>query len=343
MPFNHRTLCAVLTLASIIAAQVVYIENDNPTTGTSNAFPWGQANGFSTLHVYYANQLAAGGVCPGAVLLDVAIAPSSGTSGTYSAPQARMVIGHLANSPPIAGSWESNIASPTVVHDLTSGPYTFPWTYNTWTPIPGFAAAGFVWDGATDIAIFYTTSPGVTGTFSGHRTATNLRHAVPIFGATTEAPTSNGNFAMKVRMTFSGGIGLYQTNGLGASLDVDMVQALPCLPAIINRGLNVTSLINVASANVGMVYDIAVTSPEDLVAVGGGGIQLAASGQIVNIDLSAPSLFFVNGPVLTPFPGNFSIPFASPVPIALAAQMVVLEPSNPDGVALSAGFKLNVQ
>ena len=48
-----------------------------------------------------------------------------------------------------------------MIHDLTSGPYTFPWTVDTWIPLPGVGNACFAWNGTTDIAIFYTSSSGV--------------------------------------------------------------------------------------------------------------------------------------------------------------------------------------
>src|SRR5262245_12527201 len=215
----------LVALTGASFAQVVYIDNNNPALGTSNTFPWAQTAGFTTLHVYNAAQLTAGGIGAGATLTDIQVAPSSGTTGTYNAPQARLSIGHLASSPPIAGAWESNLVSPTVIHDLTSGPFTFPWTLNTWTSLPGVAAAGFVWNGVSDIAIFYTSSAGVTGGFNAHRTATNLRHAVAVFNATTQAPTSNGLFAMKVGLTFVAGPPTYQTNGPASSLDVNGLQS----------------------------------------------------------------------------------------------------------------------
>ncbi len=337
-------LSMVLSLvAAMVPAQLVYIENNNPTTGTSNAFPFAQVNGFATLHVYTAAQLTAGGVCPGAVLTDAAIAPSSGTAGTYNAPQARMSIGHLAANPPVAGQWEANIASPTVVHDLTSGPYTFPWTLNTWTPLPGFGAAGFVWDGVTDIAIFYTSSAGVTGGFNAHRTATNLRHAGAFFNPTTQLPTSNGLFAMKVRLTFTGGNGFYQANQPNAGMSVDLVESFPCLPALVTRGLTVPSNVSVSSASIGQGFDIAVTIPDVLVPLGGGALQLPGSGQIANVNLLSPGLTFINGLAFPPFPGNFTAPFASGVPLVVSAQLVVVDPSNVDGFALSGGIQITVQ
>ena len=135
MSLNSRFVLLGLVLAASVSAQVVYIDDANPTTGVSNAFPFAQLNGFTTLHVYTAAQLAAGGVCAGATLTDIAIAPSTGTTGTYNAPQARLSVGHLANDPPIAGGRESNIASPTVIHDVTGAPYTFPWALNTWVSL----------------------------------------------------------------------------------------------------------------------------------------------------------------------------------------------------------------
>src|SRR5262245_55526116 len=84
---RFRLPFCILLLAAASAAQVVYIENNNPTTGTVNTFPWAQVNGFTTLHVYYASQLAAGGVCVGAVLTDIAVAPATAGSGIYNCPQ----------------------------------------------------------------------------------------------------------------------------------------------------------------------------------------------------------------------------------------------------------------
>lgn len=336
-------LSLILTLAASIPAQVVYIDNSSPSTGTSNTHPWGQANGFTTIHLYTAAQLAAGGVCPGAVLNDIALAPSSGTVGVYNAPQARLLIGHLAVDPPLAGGWESNLASPAVAHDLTSGAYTFPWTINTWTSLPGVATAGFAWDGVTSICIFFTSSPGTTGTFSARRTATNLRHSVTVFNATNQAPTSNGLFAMKVRLTWSGGAGEYQTNQPAASLDIDGISSLPCLPAVVTRAIGAVSVFNVASTNVGSGFEVVFTSPESMVPASGGATLFPASGQLLNIDIGAPSLSFLNGLAFPPFPGNVSVSVAFPGPLTISAQLAVLDGANPDGFALSGGVTLIVQ
>lgn len=200
--FRSALAFSLLTLPA--TAQVVFgIDDLNPALGTSNAFPFSVTGGQTSLHVYSAQALRAGGICAGSLLLDVDVAPSSGTANTYNAPQAKLQIGHLASSPPTPGNWGGHLANPIVVHDLTSGPYTFPWTLNTWTPLPGMNLTGFVWNGIDDIGIQYTSSAGVTGGFSARRSATQLRHYVAVFNATTEAPTSNGLFAMKIRMTWA--------------------------------------------------------------------------------------------------------------------------------------------
>lgn len=342
MVLVSRFPVAFLLLAASLAAQVVYIDNNSPTTGTSNGFPWGQANGFTTLHVYTAAQLTAGGVAPGSILTGIAVAPSSGTSGIYNAPQARFTVGHLATNPPLAGAWESNIASPSVIHDLTSGAYTFPWTLGTWTPLPGVASAGFLWDGVTDIALFYTSSAGTTGTFSARRTATNLRHSLAVFNATNQAPTSNGLFAMKVELTFQPGVVNYQVNQPESTFNIDGVVGNGAVPASVVRGTGVGFTANFQSTNVGLGWDLAYTLPDPLVALGAGGLPLPLSGQILNLNLASPGFSALNALTFPPFPGNFSIPLSLPVPLTMAAQMVVLSPSNPDGLALSGGTNLTI-
>ncbi|MBM3961117.1 MAG: hypothetical protein FJ306_04345 [Planctomycetes bacterium] len=153
-----RLLAAFLALALPLVVQTqIGIDDLDPATGVTNTFPFGVTGGQTSLHVYSAAALRERGVCAGSRLLGVDVAPVNTGSNTYSAPQAQMLIGHLAVSPPIPGNWAGHRAAPTVVHDLTSGAYTFPWTSATWTPLPGFASALFVWDGMRDVGIQFTS------------------------------------------------------------------------------------------------------------------------------------------------------------------------------------------
>jgi hypothetical protein len=127
-----RALCCLLALATVASAQVVGIDDLDPVTGTVNAFPFNTTTGGNTsLHVYSVQALRARGLCAGAVLLDIAVAPASGTAGTYNAPQALLQIGHLSVSPPVPGAWTTHLASPITIHGISSGPYSFPWALNT--------------------------------------------------------------------------------------------------------------------------------------------------------------------------------------------------------------------
>jgi len=203
MRIAHPVLAVTFLLASA-AAQSIGIDDLDPATGTINAFPFNSTTGGNTsLHVYSAAALRARGLCPGAVLLDIAVAPASGTAGVYSSPQALLQIGHLLVSPPVPGNWTTHLDQPITVHDITSGPYTFPWTLNTHTSLPGTQTTGFTWDGVRDFGILYSSSPGVTGSFSTRRSATELRHYVTTFNATNQAPTSNGAFATEVKLTWA--------------------------------------------------------------------------------------------------------------------------------------------
>jgi hypothetical protein len=329
-----------LVLAAPATAQIVYIDNNNPTGGAGNSFPFGQGGGFTSLCVYTAAQLTAGGVCPGATLVDCALAPT--TAGTYNAPQARLSFGHLANDPPIAGAWESNLTVPSVAHDLTSGAYTFPYVQNNWVSLPGVAGAGFVWNGVASIALYYTASPGTTGVFFAHQTTTNLKHSVDVFNPTNQTPISIMLTALKVRLTFTGGAS-YQVNQSGAALVLDGIATTHCVPAIVTRAVNVPATLTVFSTLTGAGWEIVYTSPEPMVPLGGGALLLAASSQLVNVDLTAPSLSFVNNLTFPPFPGIFAIPIALPFPAAFTAQLAVLSPTNPSGLALSGPVRLIVQ
>jgi len=328
-------LATLTALTATATGQVIGIDDLNPATGTSNVFPWGVPGGQTSLHVYSAQTLRSLGVCGGAVLLDVEIAPSSGTAGTYNAPQARLEIGHLAVSPPIAGNWGAHLASPIVVHDLTSGPYTYAWTLNTYVSLPGISTAGFVWDGVTNIGIQYTSSPGVTGTHNARRTATQLRHYVAVFGATNQAPTSNGLFAMEVKMTWSPGPGCAALTSYGTGCG-GLTIAASGVP-IVNTSINlVTSGITPNAVFGGLAMGFVQFNP---------GLPLDGLGMVgcfQHNELLAVNLFF---PLGAP---SVSVPFAVPnypgVPIQVqavsydpTAALTVLGAVSSGGIELLLG------
>lgn len=196
---------AVLCGISTVPGQVVYYHHDPSTTiGNSNSLPFNTALGFSSVHFYSAQSLLDAGVAPGSVLQDFAVNTALGPGGIYSAPMARVIIGHLNGDTPIPNAWESNLTMKATVHETTSGPYTFPWAPISWVSLPGFASAAFVWDGINDIALFLSVSSGVTGGFNALTGTSGRFGRSNTFLATNETPTSTGFLCMKARMTFAG-------------------------------------------------------------------------------------------------------------------------------------------
>lgn len=135
----------------------------------------------------------------------------------------------------------------------------------------------------------------------------------------------------------------WQTNGTGISLDVDgdlsdgftgPARTVGCTGQL--------HTISLGSPNVGQPFDAGIQlSP--LVANG----FVTPGGQILNLDFA--SLIWVNSTGVlptftTPFPGNFSVNYVAPAtPALLALQAVILDPTNPDGLALSQGSEVDTQ
>lgn len=197
----RSSLLAGVLLAAVAPAQVVTFGVPNPGSGSLNAQPWGIATGATSLHTYRAADLRSWGLCVGAQLVDLAVAAATSGSGVYLAPSCTLAVGHLRVDPPVPGAWTTHLDSPAIVHDLASGPFTFAWTEGVWNPLPGVAAAGFVWDGQRDIGVLLSTSPGTLGTFPSG-TSSGLRHFAGVFGATTQSPFVLSGYAMAARLSF---------------------------------------------------------------------------------------------------------------------------------------------
>lgn len=327
-----RTLLCFPFLVGLVTSQIaiVGIDDLDPTTGTSNAFPFTLTGGQTSLHVYSAQTLRSLGICGGSVLLDLEVAPSSGTSGIYNAPQARMQIGHLLVSPPIAGNWGGHLDNPITVHDLTSGPYTFPWTLNTYVALPGFSTSFFVWDGVRDIGILYTSSSGTTGGFWARRTATQLRHYVAVFNATNQAPTSNGLFAMEVRLTWALG-GCATRTAYGAGCGIPALALGSDFPVLgTNATLTTTNVPNVLPVAFLFFGSGQWLPPIDLSVLGATGCFAHSTG-----DLASASFPVVagSGALTLPIPVNPLL-----VGATLSSQSVAFTLANPLNLATSNGL-----
>jgi hypothetical protein len=160
-------------------------------------------------------------------------------------------------------------------------------------------------------------------------TATGSVPGVTIFG-NANAP---GLFGI-----YEGGPALYQTNRPQASLLIDGLAgtAYAAPPAG-----GPTGTLNFASTLVGAPWDVALTIPDPILAVGAGGFALS-DGQIVNLAVGSPGFLFAFGGFGGGgFPGAFNLPYsvtAGSVP--LSAQLIVLDAAAPLGLHLSAPVRI---
>lgn len=147
-----------------------------------------------------------------------------------------------------------------------------------------------------------------------------------------------------VQFTVAAGPAPWETNSAASSLDFDGVQGNACTPAVLTKCAGQMTTLNIGSTNVGLPFEVGLTTAANLAF--GSGALITPNNQMVNLDVTHPSLVLMNGNWVTyfgqypPFPGNFSIAFPANLP-TLSAQMVNVDPSNLDGAALSQAATLN--
>jgi len=134
--------------------------------------------------------------------------------------------------------------------------------------------------------------------------------------------------------------GEYQINQAGASMTLNgRPDPGPFGPILQASSIGTPESIDLASTNVGAPYDIGLLVPGATQSLNA--LQLVLGFQTVNIDITDPSMSYLNGGVApnlstTAFPApSFSIPFSSPVPLMGAGQMVVLDPTSLVGFSIS--------
>lgn len=136
----------------------------------------------------------------------------------------------------------------------------------------------------------------------------------------------------------------YQTNSSQAGLDVNGVQGTQQSPATVTVPVGTSATLGLSSINVGMAWDLG-SGAAPLVSASGGAV-VTSDGQIVNLDITDPTLAlwfgFLQGPTWGTAP-TVSIPFTPPVVGATSAQMIVVSPALPSGIVLSQPVRLIVQ
>ena len=136
----------------------------------------------------------------------------------------------------------------------------------------------------------------------------------------------------------------FQTNRAVSSATIDGMQGTYCTPAIVTKAQGAQGTLFLDTTSVGSPFEV-VISLAPLVPASGLAF-VTANGQILNADLSAASVGFLNGgpvPNFAPFPGPISITFSAPFASLVASvQMAVADATHPDGIVLSQAVQLVV-
>lgn len=133
----------------------------------------------------------------------------------------------------------------------------------------------------------------------------------------------------------------YEANKPNASMHIDGLQTNGTFPAV----TSVPSMTSVTLSRTGAIAGLpmeTVFNFAPLAARGSAGAVALGSGQILNLDTSASSLGFLNGgaqPVMLPM-ANSSLPLVVPPGFQVSTQMVVLDFTSPDLLALSQACEL---
>lgn len=350
----HRVLIVLVVLAAALAAQPcavgVSVPDSDATQGTCNVFPFGQP-----AFTYVSRVSASYMSVANPYVEDIAFAPCF--SGAFVPTDIVIALGHIPNPLPAAFTFPTFDASGvlinagsfldlTIIHNSyttgsvgpasTTGPFNWPVTQDTWSPM-GFSATagtGFLWNGVDDVGFFVTHQGSTGGAF--HR-ATEPRIYTAAFNAAS-CSTCNAASALKIQLLVSQGPGLgavpdWQCNQASASLDVNGApDPGPSVPMRTSVGTGVSVTANFGGL-AGMPFDVGWTLTPGR-PVGGGGF-LTPGGQAVNIDFSTPTLQFVFGFQMVNSFAPYSQMLSSSIPVFASGQMVVIDPALTDGFALS--------
>ena len=137
----------------------------------------------------------------------------------------------------------------------------------------------------------------------------------------------------------------YQVNSAEATLTLDGLVGTPCSPAIVTKGQNLPTILALSGTLSGFGFDAGIVGAP-LLPVSSGAF-VTSNGQILNLNQGVPPMIFLIGgsslSLTVPFPGNLVLPFNTPgSPLTATIQMVIVDPTHPDGARLSQGSELNV-
>jgi hypothetical protein len=188
----------------------------------------------------------------------------------------------------------------------------------------------------------YNTLMGVFATAYAHPMFSSVPSLYCHFGNSV-APTGPNPATMIFSTAGEGLFGFYdppffQVNQPQAGLVVNGVTGRAHFPPPPGGA---SGTVDVSSTLVGALWDLAITIPDPLLPVGGGGFALL-DGQVVNLNLASSGfLFLFGGFAVGGFPGSFSFPYSLPPGSpAISSQLVLFDATSPTGLRLSAPARI---
>jgi len=332
-------LCISCCLARAAAQVYAYHPQANPLlTVSSNAYPFGSGAPGAMQFIDHVPASALDLSNP--FITDVSFFGAQ--TGTWSSGAVKVGIGHLPDPPPCPFTLPSGPGAPgigsftdlTILWDSTTdGALQFPVTQDEWSPLglPASGRAPFQWNGIDAIGVFIGfNNRSITG-------GTNMRAHPTVMRTYTYTGSGAPCFqpsGLHVRLHLTCPSPTWQVNSVASSLDVDGASNDSCGPIQVSSCVNLTSTLNASSVNLGLPYEIGISQRPGL-PFGGGG-QMLQNGEIVNLDLTDPALFFWYGLAFTTPFQPFSASFTYTAPVSASAQMANVDPTLVPALAVSA-------
>jgi hypothetical protein len=140
---------------------------------------------------------------------------------------------------------------------------------------------------------------------------------------------------------FKPGLAQYQVNQAGASLTINGVQGTATSFAQVTVFAGQPATVALSSTNLGLPWEVGVGILPPISR--SMGALVTSDDQLVNLDLSDPTLTVVWNQFVSPPFANAVLPVVFPFPGNLTVQMGVIDPGSPVGFSLSQPIRIVVQ
>lgn len=264
---------------------------------------------------------------------------ANGLPATYSVMQFRL--GPSA-APALTNTFATNLApgTETLIADVSGSTYQPQVATGVWIDIP--LTSIYPYTGG-DLVLEIQSRIPTGGTY--HRSSVSAlvpRLTNSAYNGTQTTGTLIASNGVKVRFALApAGPPEYQVNSVAASLLVNGIQGNVGAPATftVPIGLAVNAIFS--STNLGFPWEIGL-GPAPLVPRSGGALT-TADGELVNLDVTDPSLFLFWGLFQSPPYANATLAYPTGGPSVLSVQFLIIDPIALSGVRCAQASRVTVQ